>query len=118
MLVIDGKYNNEDGMGTGRMYKVLSACFTSNVDLSLMASTVVMMAQVQQWRWQGKKDKIPWGFGCEISGGTKLRKIRATKLKIHEFAEEKEDRDPVTVGSHSNFPKGRQPLDMQKLRGR
>jgi hypothetical protein len=28
MLVIDGKYNNEDGMGIGRMYKGLLACFT------------------------------------------------------------------------------------------
>jgi hypothetical protein len=27
MLVIDGKYNNEDGMCTGRMYKGLLACF-------------------------------------------------------------------------------------------
>jgi hypothetical protein len=44
MLVIDGKYNNEDGMGTGRMYKGLLACFTSNIYLSLMKSTVVMMA--------------------------------------------------------------------------
>jgi hypothetical protein len=44
MLVIDGKYNNEDGMGTGRMYKGLLACFSGSVDLSLMASTVVMMA--------------------------------------------------------------------------
>jgi hypothetical protein len=32
--------------------------------------------------------------------------MRAAKLKIQEFAEEKEDRDPVTIGSHSNFPKG------------
>jgi hypothetical protein len=44
MFVIDGKYNNEDVMGTGRMYKGLLECFTSSVDLSLMASTVVMMA--------------------------------------------------------------------------
>jgi hypothetical protein len=57
-------------------------------------------------------------FGRESSGGTTLRKTRATKLKIQEFAEEREDRDPVTVGSHSNFPKGRQPSDLQKLRGR
>ena len=37
-----------------------------------------------------------------------MRKTRAAKakLKIQEFAEEKEDRDPVTVGSHSNFLKG------------
>ena len=42
MLVIDGKYNNEDGMGTGRMYRGLLACFTGSVDLSLMASTVVV----------------------------------------------------------------------------
>jgi hypothetical protein len=44
MLVIDGKYSNEDGMSIGRMYKGLLACFTGSVDLSLMASTVVMMA--------------------------------------------------------------------------
>jgi hypothetical protein len=44
MLVIDGKYNNEDVMGTGRMYKGLLACFTGSVDLSLMTSIVVMMA--------------------------------------------------------------------------
>jgi hypothetical protein len=44
MLVIDGKYSNEDGMGAGRMYKGLLACFTGSIDLSLMASTVVMMA--------------------------------------------------------------------------
>jgi hypothetical protein len=44
MLVIDGKYSNEDGMGTGRMYKGLLACFTGSIDLSLMESTVVMMA--------------------------------------------------------------------------
>jgi hypothetical protein len=44
MLVIDGKNNNEDGMGTRRMYKGLLACFTGSIDLSLMASTVVMMA--------------------------------------------------------------------------
>jgi hypothetical protein len=52
---------------------------------------------------------------CESSGGTTLRKTRATKLKIQEFAKEKEDRDPVTVGSHSNFLKGRQSSDLQKL---
>jgi hypothetical protein len=44
MLVIDGNYNNEDGMGPGRMYKGLLACFIGSVDLSLMASTIVMMA--------------------------------------------------------------------------
>jgi hypothetical protein len=44
--------------------------------------------------------------------GTTLRKMHAAKLKIREFAEEKEDRDPVTVGSHSNFLKGRQPSDL------
>ena len=44
MLVIDGKYNNEDGMGVGRMYKGLLACFTGSIDLPLMESTVVMMA--------------------------------------------------------------------------
>ena len=65
-----------------------------------------------------KKDNIHWGFGHESSGGIALRKMRAAKLKIQEFAEEKEDRDPVTVGSHPNFPKGRQQSDLQKLRGR
>jgi hypothetical protein len=44
MLVIDGKYSNEYGMGAGRMYKGLLACFTGSIDFSLMASTVVMMA--------------------------------------------------------------------------
>jgi hypothetical protein len=44
MLVIDGKYSNEDGMGTGRMYRGLLACFTGSICLSLMASTTVMMA--------------------------------------------------------------------------
>ena len=43
MLVIDGKNNNEDGMDIGRMYKELLACFIGSVDLSLMASKVVMM---------------------------------------------------------------------------
>jgi hypothetical protein len=33
-----------------------------------------------------------------------LKKTHAAKLKIQEFAEEKEDRDPVTVGSHPKFP--------------
>jgi hypothetical protein len=46
MLVIDGKNNNEDGMDTGRMYKILLACCTGSVELSLMASTVVMMSEI------------------------------------------------------------------------
>jgi hypothetical protein len=65
-----------------------------------------------------RRIKSSWGFEREISGGTTLRKTRVAKLKIQEFAEEKEDRDPVTVGSHSNFPKGRQSSYLQKLRGR
>jgi hypothetical protein len=40
------------------------------------------------------------------------------KRAQQEFTEKKEDRDPVTVGSHPNFPKCRQPSDLQKLRGR
>jgi hypothetical protein len=30
MLVIDAKNSNEDGMGTGRMYKGFLACFTGS----------------------------------------------------------------------------------------
>ena len=43
-----------------------------------------------------RRIKIPWGFRREISGGTVLKKTRAAKakLKIREFAEEKDDRDP------------------------
>ena len=40
------------------------------------------------------------------------------KRAHQELTEKKEDKDPVTVGFHSNFPKGRQPSDLQKLRGR
>ena len=53
-----------------------------------------------------RRIKIPWGFRRESSGGTALKKTRVAKakLKIQEFAEEKEDRDP-------------QPLDLiQKTR--
>jgi hypothetical protein len=53
------------------------------------------------------KDKTSWGFGCKSSGGIALKKTRAARV-----AEKKEDNDPVTVGSHSNFPKGRQPSDL------
>jgi hypothetical protein len=43
-----------------------------------------------------RRIKIPWGFRRESSGGTALKKTRAAKakLKVQEFAEEKEDRDP------------------------
>ena len=41
-----------------------------------------------------------------------MRKMRAAKLKIQEFAKEKEDRDPVTVGSHPKFLTEREPLDL------
>jgi hypothetical protein len=60
------------------------------------------------------KDKTPWGFGCKSSGGTTLKKTHAQQ----EITEKKEDRDPVTVGFHSNFPKDRQLSDLQKLRRR
>jgi hypothetical protein len=26
------------------------------------------------------KDKTPWGFGCKSSGGTTLKKTRATRV--------------------------------------
>ena len=41
-----------------------------------------------------RSPRIPWGFGSESSGGTSSRSTRVAKLKIQEFAEEKEDRDP------------------------
>ena len=43
-----------------------------------------------------RRIKIPWGFRRESSGGTALKQTRAAKakLKVQEFAEEKEDRDP------------------------
>ena len=40
------------------------------------------------------------------------------KRAQQELTEKKKDTDPVTVGFHSNFPKGRQPSDLWKLRGR
>jgi hypothetical protein len=39
-----------------------------------------------------RSPRIPWGFGSESSGGTTSRRTRATKLKIQEFTEEKEDK--------------------------
>jgi hypothetical protein len=42
MLVIDGKYNNEDGLSTTTM--ISDACITGSICLSLMASTIVNMA--------------------------------------------------------------------------
>jgi hypothetical protein len=48
------------------------------------------------------------GFGSESSGGTTSRSTRATKLKIQEFAEEKEDRDPQPLDL---IQKSRQPSD-------
>ena len=39
-----------------------------------------------------RSPRIPWGFGSESSGGTTSRRTRAAKLKIQEFAEEKEDK--------------------------
>jgi hypothetical protein len=41
-----------------------------------------------------RSPRIPWGFGSESSGGTTSRSTYAAKLKIQEFAEEKEDRNP------------------------
>jgi hypothetical protein len=41
-----------------------------------------------------RSPRIPWGFRRESSGGTTSRSTRATKLKIQEFVEDKEDRDP------------------------
>jgi hypothetical protein len=55
MLVIDGKYNSEDGR--------IKVCINEKI-----------------------------GFGSEISGGIVSRRTRATKLKIQEFAKEKEDK--------------------------
>jgi hypothetical protein len=37
-----------------------------------------------------RSPRIPWGFGSESLGGTTSRRMRATKLKIQEFTEEKE----------------------------
>jgi hypothetical protein len=67
-----------------------------------------------------RRIKIPWGFRRESSGGTALKKTRAAKakLKIQEFAEEKEDRDPQPQDliQISRKNEGRQ--IRQKLRGR
>jgi hypothetical protein len=55
-----------------------------------------------------KSPRIPWGFRSESSGGTTSRRMCTTKLKIQEFAEEKEDRDReafLIIGSHSKFLK-------------
>ena len=46
-----------------------------------------------------RSTRIPWGFESESSGGKTSRRTRATKLKIQELTEDKEDRD-------------RQPLDL------
>ena len=43
------------------------------------------------------------GFEHESSGGTMLRKMRAEKLKIQEFAEEKEDKDPQPLDPIQNY---------------
>ena len=40
-----------------------------------------------------RSPRIPWGFGSESSEGTGSRRTRVAKLKIQEFAEEKEDKD-------------------------
>jgi hypothetical protein len=55
-----------------------------------------------------RSPRIPWGFGSESSGGTASRSTRAAKLKIQEFAEEKEDRDPQSLDL---IQKSRQPSD-------
>jgi hypothetical protein len=69
---------------------------------------LVIDGKYKQWRWQDKEDKIPWGFGRESSGETTLRKTRAARLKLSEFAEEKEDRDPQPLDL---IQKSRQPSD-------
>jgi hypothetical protein len=67
-----------------------------------------------------KRIKIPWGFRRESSGGTAVKKTRAAKakLKIQEFAEEKEDRDsqPQDLIQISRKNEGLQ--IRQKLQGR
>jgi hypothetical protein len=55
-----------------------------------------------------RSPRIPWGFGSESSGGTSSRSTRAAKLKIQEFTEEKEDRDPQPLDL---IQKSRQPSD-------
>ena len=55
-----------------------------------------------------RSPRIPWGFGSENSGGTTSRRTRAAKLKIQEFAEEKEDRDRQLLDL---IQKSRQPSD-------
>jgi hypothetical protein len=49
-----------------------------------------------------RSPRIPWGFGSESSGGTASRSTRAAKLKIQEFAEEKEDGDPQPLDPIQN----------------
>jgi len=64
-----------------------------------------------------------------INGISEDGRIRDSEVKAQEeqhwrnhaqqeFAEMKEDSDLVTIGSHSNFLKGWQPLNLQKLRGK
>ena len=55
---------------------------------------LVIDGKYKKWRWQDKEDKIPWGFERESSGETTLRKMRTARIKLSEFAEDKEDRDP------------------------
>jgi hypothetical protein len=55
-----------------------------------------------------RSPRIPWGFGSERSGGTALRSTRVAKLKIQEFIEEKEDKDPQPLDL---IQKSRQLLD-------
>ena len=67
-LVIDGKYSSDDGLSTTvKMTGSECACENSG------------------------------GFESEILGGTVSRSTHATKLKIQEFAEEKEDKDPQSL---------------------
>ena len=51
---------------------------------------------------------ILWGFRSERSGGIASRITRAAKIKIQEFTEEKEDRDPQPLDL---IQKSRQPSD-------
>jgi hypothetical protein len=78
-LVIDGKYSSDDGL-----------------------STIVKMAGSEC------ACEDSGGFGSESSGGTTSRSTRAAKLKIQEFTEEKEDRDPQPLDL---IQKSRQPSD-------
>jgi hypothetical protein len=60
-----------------------------------------------------RSPRIPWGFGSESSGGTTSRRTCATKNKIQEFIEEKEDKDRElldliqTSRQHEDRPFGR-----------